>query len=1022
MDIHFTKRTATSILRPSIGVTNMRIKETLFSVGFVLALALFIINVNGATWYNANWLNMKPITISNVFGVPTSDYWMTVYIPVTYTSKMKTDFSDLVFTDSDNVTILPYCIDSKKNSDWANIYVNVSSITNKTIYMYYNNSVATSIENCGRAVWLSHNYLHNYTWVETAPESNLFTFDANNLITSTAGGANGFVYLPINSSRTIGEGYELKVGQAKSTTGAENDVTFSNSSLGGVNAVSGVGYEFNTDGASYYDVYRLTAGSRASDFLHTSWTADTSYHVRKDLFTVNGTFTSYLDGVVKSSAIDTTWLPNSTVAGWKYILLSNSGSGTTYYQNVSLRRVLPSAYEPVYTTGAEKDAPAGFVETLNAYINSPTNTTYKNTTIKATFYAISNQNTSYTIKLYDNATLIYNNSSYTNNTILNVDISKGSTINNLTVQANTATKTASANVYYTNDITAPVIIIPVNGSKFVLNLTDSKAVNINYTVTDNFNTISACWSSIDGGSYNYTCNNITFNPYSGVGNHTINIYANDTAGNIGVGNAIFGYDFLNQFNTFVSYYFSGSPYSNFNIILSNNTYSIQNNSILGQAWVTTSALPWGTNITATISGSGFSTTNFTVANYSSMTQLNTTFTVNRSGLLVQNVFDEQSLSALTYNISIFNSTYTNYSFGLSGSDKFFDYTTLPNGTNVQVLVQNQSGGYVDRSYFVSLNPNIFLTIRPYLLTNSAGNYITVFVYSDSEPAGSADALISARRYLSSSWVTVDQKLTDFQGKAYLFLYPFTTYQILASKGSESAFIPSYFPNPSINLNIKMNGTTEGVNVTIPCSSGISNLLLPIDRYINGTTTFDWFLYDANNDLEYYYIFINKIYNVSTINLFNNTITTQPNGGEILVNVNTTQACLSGCEYFEVLVGFKRGTYDECNVSRIYLPANFGPNSFNINYSITTALNDLKVGNFGITSDFFKSIIAVLISLGAGAMVGRYYNSFGGALVFITVMSLFAFVGFFGDDSLTRWGFISGLALIGVGFYAWRTYL
>jgi len=65
-------------------------------------------------------------------------------------SKMKSDFSDLRFTDSDQVTPIPYWIESYTASVSASVWVKVPSIpasSTKSIYMYYGNSGATSASN-----------------------------------------------------------------------------------------------------------------------------------------------------------------------------------------------------------------------------------------------------------------------------------------------------------------------------------------------------------------------------------------------------------------------------------------------------------------------------------------------------------------------------------------------------------------------------------------------------------------------------------------------------------------------------------------------------------------------------------------------------------------------------------------------------------------------------------------------------------------------------------------------------------
>ena len=64
-----------------------------------------------------------------------------------YDSNMKTDFSDLRFTDSDNQTLVSHRIEIYIASDSAVVWVNGPSIlgsSKKTVYMYYENPSPSS--------------------------------------------------------------------------------------------------------------------------------------------------------------------------------------------------------------------------------------------------------------------------------------------------------------------------------------------------------------------------------------------------------------------------------------------------------------------------------------------------------------------------------------------------------------------------------------------------------------------------------------------------------------------------------------------------------------------------------------------------------------------------------------------------------------------------------------------------------------------------------------------------------------
>jgi len=404
------------------------------------------------------------------------------------------------------------------------------------------------------------------------------------------------------------------------------------------------------------------------------------------------------------------------------------------------------------------------------------------------------------------------------------------------------------------------------------------------------------------------------------------------------------------------------------------------------------------------------TYNFTVVGNSGNLTSKTVFFTMDLGVIITDVYDELTGDSICYDVVAVNSSFTYNASDVCGYN-FINYNDLPHGTNVKFTFLNDS--YIQRDYYVTLNPTGDLgviSLTPYLLAETTGSYITVFVYSGDEPSGSTNALVSARRFLNSSWRTIDQKLTDTQGKAYFYLYPWTTYQVLASKGIYSALVESYYPNPSYILYIKLNGSTTSTNITWVFDT-VSIRFTPTSRYISGITTFDYFITASENDLEYYFMNITAIDGNTSRYLYYNSVDDSPNGGEFEVAVNVTNQTELGLDRLEVEIGFKRSGYDEWNTTRYYLPSDW-PDSNLTDKNIPYFMDKFKDGSLGITSEFGKYFIALVVSLGAGIGVGRY-TTIGGAFVFIGVLSFFALFGFF------SWFYIVFLFLIAIGFYLWR---
>jgi len=89
-------------------------------LGTVL-LAVFVVSLmvltsanaaadHGPAWMNQDWAYRMPVTIDNSQGGALSSYQVRVVVP--YDTDMKSDYSDLRFTDSDGVTPLPYWIEN----------------------------------------------------------------------------------------------------------------------------------------------------------------------------------------------------------------------------------------------------------------------------------------------------------------------------------------------------------------------------------------------------------------------------------------------------------------------------------------------------------------------------------------------------------------------------------------------------------------------------------------------------------------------------------------------------------------------------------------------------------------------------------------------------------------------------------------------------------------------------------------------------------------------------------------------
>jgi len=97
------------------------------------------------TWWNASWTKKKKITLTGGSSGAQNAYQ--VKLTITYDSDMKSDFSDLRFTNGAEDTLIDAWLESKVDDTSAVVWVETDTPANTVeadIYMYYGNSGAAS--------------------------------------------------------------------------------------------------------------------------------------------------------------------------------------------------------------------------------------------------------------------------------------------------------------------------------------------------------------------------------------------------------------------------------------------------------------------------------------------------------------------------------------------------------------------------------------------------------------------------------------------------------------------------------------------------------------------------------------------------------------------------------------------------------------------------------------------------------------------------------------------------------------
>ncbi len=111
-------------------------------------------NTPADSWLDNNWTHRASVLINNLENSQSlTDYQ--VKVEIDYKAGMKSDFSDLRFTDEDKITQIPYWIESKTNAKKATVWLKIPTIeaeSTKLVYMYYGNPNAASASN-GNSVY-----------------------------------------------------------------------------------------------------------------------------------------------------------------------------------------------------------------------------------------------------------------------------------------------------------------------------------------------------------------------------------------------------------------------------------------------------------------------------------------------------------------------------------------------------------------------------------------------------------------------------------------------------------------------------------------------------------------------------------------------------------------------------------------------------------------------------------------------------------------------------------------------------
>ena len=129
--------TGTGTFQQSTGTTEYTVADAI-GCNAVISVTVGI----ESSWYDSQWQHRQMFDIVNPGGVPLSDFQMQVLLDDSFDfTRANPEGSDIRFTTSDGMSLIPYWIERWNEPDSAIIWIRMSSIpaAGESIYMYYGN-------------------------------------------------------------------------------------------------------------------------------------------------------------------------------------------------------------------------------------------------------------------------------------------------------------------------------------------------------------------------------------------------------------------------------------------------------------------------------------------------------------------------------------------------------------------------------------------------------------------------------------------------------------------------------------------------------------------------------------------------------------------------------------------------------------------------------------------------------------------------------------------------------------------
>lgn len=326
----------------------------------------------------------------------------------------------------------------------------------------------------------------------------------------------------------------------------------------------------------------------------------------------------------------------------------------------------------------------------------------------------------------------------------------------------------------------------------------------------------------------------------------------------------------------------------------------------------------------------------------------------------------------------------NVTIKLTTSSYQYNFST-GNGTRViqgvapavyNVDIGSEDGLYPYRRYKITLPESDSVELKAYLLNNSDGSYITLYV-RDQYDKLTEGVTITATKQFNDTYQTVEQRDTDFSGAARFTLNAQTEYALLVSAPGYSTRMVTVTPT-STTYTIYMRSTTTIEFTSI--FSLVSYAVVPSGNIINNNVTnFSLTVSSPSGVLEWFGVSV--IYNDTT---YSSNVSGVPNGGTAQFTINLTNAT---SQTITALYFIKVQGYNLYEFNKTFYPTSVVPGT----ESLVSIRDEELFPNLSTPMRWLAtSIAAIVTALAISEFAGGVLSGFAGVMV-ILAAGLFGFV-------------------------------